>query len=178
MNKISKNRWILVTLGHYILLFSLSQLNHYLAPVHTYLTLIGLAISYSVIRLSLKQGLLSLIPIAFYLDCTTPLIFGTSLLMIVSLFCTMFLFRSRFQRETITTSIFISLILNSAMISAYTISAISQFGYDSVNISLTLWNLLWSSLVIVLIHQLYYHLIDSLLARFGIHIAEEQREAK
>lgn len=178
MSRISKNRWIIASMAHFTLLFAVSQLNHYLVVVHTHIIVSGMIIAYSVIQLSFYQGLLSLIPIALYLDTISPLEFGTSLLMIVSLYCLMYLFRSQFRRETIGTGILISLILNLGMVSAYTIASSSQFGSSSINFGMTFWNLICSSIVLALIHQFYFASINSLLELFGIRLAEEQRSSK
>lgn len=49
-------------------------------------------------------------------------------------------------------------------------------GWDQVNIGMTFWNLFWSSLVITIIHTIYFDLQILMLEFVGIKINEEQRE--
>lgn len=176
MNSLSNNRWIFVSVGHYFLLFLISQLNNQLSQIHIHITVTGLAIAFSALQLNFKQSALSLLPLALSIDSKSPLPFGTSLTIILSLNTVIFMIRSRVRRENAFTSIPVSLALNLSVFSAYTIYSIKHFGWEQISLSMTLWNLFVSSFVVGFLHSLYFELQNLMLEFIGIRIAEEQRE--
>ncbi|MCH6257148.1 hypothetical protein MLD52_11360 [Puniceicoccaceae bacterium K14] len=176
MNTLSNNRWIFVSFGHYLLLFLVGQLNHQLTYFHIHLTITGLVIAFSSLELNFRQSFLSLVPIAFFIDAKSPLVFGTSFIVILSLSTAIYMLRSRFRREQARTSIPISLAINLSVFSAYTFYSVKHMGWDQINIAMTFWNLFWSSLVIAILHPIYFDLQIMMLEFIGIRITEEQRE--
>lgn len=176
MNTFSNNRWIFVSVGHFILLFLISQFNNQLSQIHIHLTVTGLAVAFSSLELNFKQSILSLIPIALVIDAKSPLPFGTSIIILLSLSTVIFMIRSRVRRENSRTSIPFSLAINLCLFSAYTIYSMRHLGWEQVNLSMTVWNLFCSSVVIAFIHSLFFDLQIMLLEFVGIRITEEQRE--
>lgn len=178
MNLISRNRWAVVTVSHYLTLFAFSQVNYYLSPYGINILVTGMLLSFSSLVLNHTQGALSLIPIAFYLDSHSPLPFGSSLIILIGLHYFTVGFRSQFRRETLGISLAVSLIANLAIHLLYSLFAIAYLGsegLDPLHIGL---NLLCSSLVIALLNPYYISTLIRILGLFGIKVAQEQRQAR
>ncbi len=178
MFSLSKNRWLVVSMGHFIALFLITQLNYYLAIVSMNVIITGMLISYSALMLSYSQGLFSLIPIAFYLDSKSPLPFGSTLAITVALHSLVVGFRNRLRRESIPLGIFVSQSVNLLIFLGYSFFiASSPFGH-TVNYFHTALNLILSSIVVAIVNQSFFVLQTEALSFFGIRLAEEQRESR
>ena len=178
MNVFSNHRWIIVTVVHYVTLFFLSQLNYYLAPFGIGLFVCGMLISFSAMELNYKQGLLSIAPIAFYLDSKSPLPFGFSFILFICLFTIAHVARSRMRREISASGLATSLLLNLLAYGAYTFAAGRQAGYESMHFSALATNLFASVTVVTLCNGLFFEIQVRTLYLFGINLAEEQRESR
>lgn len=178
MIQLSRHRWMIVTFVNYVTLFFLSQLNHYLAPVGVSIFLSGMIISFAAMELNFRQGLLALAPIALYLDARSPLTFGFSLILFLSLFTIAHSARSRMRREIAASNIATSLLLNLLAFAAYTFAAARAFGSEAIHFGPLALNLSASVLVLIFVNRLFFDVQTGTLALFGINLAEEQREAR
>ncbi len=178
MISIANNRWLVVSMGHFMALFIITQLNFYLATVSINVIITGMLISYSALMLNYSQGLLSLIPIAFYLDSKSPLPFGSTLAIMVALHSLVVGFRNRLRRESIPLAFFVSQLINILIFLAYTLFVAGSSFSQGVNYFHTGLNMIASLIVIAIVNQSFFVLQTEALAFFGIRLAEEQREAR
>lgn len=178
MSLFSRNRWLIVTIAHYVVLFIFEQLNFYLNIWGIEIMVTAMLLSFSSLSLTHTQGALSLIPIALYLDSHSPLPFGTSLVILIGLHYFIVVFRKQFRREVNSIGLGVALLANLAIHLLYTAFASAHLGaegLDGLRIGL---NLLCSSLVIGILNPFYSSLLDDLLGLFGIKLAQEQRQAR
>ena len=178
MNLISRNRWLIVTVIHYLTLFVFSQVNFYLSPYGIHILITGMLVSFSSLVLSHTQAAFSLIPIAFCLDSNSPLPFGSSLIILIGLHYLIVVFRYQLRRESEGISLAVSLIANLAihlLYSLFTLLYLGSEGLNSLHIGL---NLLCSSLAIAFLNSYYLSTLIKVLSVFGIKIAQEQRQAR
>ena len=178
MISLSKNRWIIVAIGHYVALFFATQLNHYLMPLGFHVFILGMLVSYSAMELSFRQGFLSLVPVAFHIDSKSPLPFGFTLVLALALFTVAHAARSRVRREINSSALVTTIMLNLVAFSAYTLGAIRNFGADGLHFGPLALNLFASALVVALLNRTFFEAQSGALALFGINLAEEQREAR
>lgn len=174
----SKNRWLLVAIGHSVALFFLGQANYYLAPLGIQLFAMGMVISFSALELNLKQGILSLAPVCLLVDSKMPLPFGFTLLASMTLFTIAHILRSRVRREATAYALASSLLLTGAGFAAYTFGAAYYLGSESIHFWAIALNLAASSAVVVFLNRIFFETQTGLLAIFGINLPEEQREAR
>ncbi|MEM9157444.1 MAG: hypothetical protein AAGB46_00235 [Verrucomicrobiota bacterium] len=178
MINFSKHRWLIVTIVHYIALFILSQINHYLSIHNVHLSILGLLIAFSAFLLNFRQGFLSLLPTALYLESLSPLNYGSMLATIVIIFCILIWIRHRIHRESTAIAAGMALIANLAVHAFLTYFVLTQVGFEALNLSLLFLNFLFSSLVIAIFTKLYFACMLETLEFFGIRILEEQRESR
>ncbi len=174
----SKQRWAIVAVVHYLTLFFLGQANHYLAPLGIQIFALGMLLSFSALELTYKQGLLSLLPIALFLDSKSPLPFGFSLLFIAALYTLAHIARSRVRREISASRFATSILLNIAAFLGYTIAAARSLGSESLHLGPLALNLLAGLLVVALLNRIYFDCQTGTLSLFGIDLAAEQRQAR
>lgn len=174
----SKNRWLIVSVGHFVLLFFVGQLNFYLSPVGFQLFVLGMILSFSAMELSYSQGLLSITPICLFIDSKTPFPFGFTLIASLTLFTIAHILRSRVRREITASSLATSILLNIGAFAAYTFGAIRYLGPEALHFGPLALNLLASTLVVSLLNRIFFDTQSGVLSIFGINLAEEQREAR
>lgn len=175
---LSNNRWLLVTVGHYVALFFLGQANYYLAPHGIQIFALGMLISFSALELNFKQGVLSLVPITLIIDCKTPLPFGFTFIASITLFTVAHILRSRVRREITASSLASSIILNLAAFGACTFGALRYLGPETLHFGPIALNLFASTLVVILLNRIFFDTQVGVLSIFGINLAEEQRDAR
>ncbi len=178
MINLSKQRWLIVSVIHYITLFFIAQANHYLTPLGLNILAVGMLVSFSAMELNFKQGLLSLVPIALYLDSKSPLPFGFSLALLFLLFTLAYVIRSRVRREITASTLASSIMLNLAAFLAYTLAAAWHFGSEGLSFGVLALNLSLSAVVVALANNLFFQAQIDTLAFFGINLAEEQRATR
>ncbi|MBC2605673.1 hypothetical protein [Pelagicoccus albus] len=176
MISFSRNRWLIVALGHYLTLFFVSQMNFYLSASGIQFFVLGMLISFSALELSLKQGMLSLAPIAFYLDSRSPLPFGFTLVLSLILCTIAHLLRSKVRREVSTSAMATTIILNIVSYGVYTVGAAKYLGAEAIHFWPVVLNLFASTFVVIIINKIFFDTHTGVLAIFGINLAEEQRE--
>lgn len=178
MISFSKNRWLIVTIGHYITLFFAEQLNFYLSPLGIQIFILGMLISFSAMELNFRQGFLSIIPIGLHLDAKSPLPFGFALVLSITLFTVAHIIRSRIRREINSSALVASILLNLLAFSGYTFGAIRYLGSGGLHFAPLALNLFVSALVVLVFNRLYFETHYGALQLFGVNLAEEQREAR
>lgn len=169
---------MIVAMGHYVALFFVTQLNYYLAPLGIHLFILGMLVSFSAMELGYKQGFLSLVPVAFYLDAKSPLPFGFSLFLLLSLFTIAHAARSRIRREVSASGLITSVMLNLFAFSAYTFGAARFFGTEALHFGPLIMNLFLNAIVVAVFNRIFVETQTGALAWFGVNLAEEQRELR
>ncbi len=165
-------------MAHYVTLFVFSQINFYLSPYGINIIVTGMLLSFSSLILNHTQGSLSLIPIALYIDSSSPLPFGTTLITLIGLHCVAILFRYQFRRESSGISLAVSLVANVVIHLIYTLFAITYLGTNSVSALHIGVNLVASGLAIAVLNTHYFKTLIEFLGIFGINIAQEQRQSR
>ena len=178
MMSVSKNRWIIVAIGHYVLLFFLGQANYYLAPTGIQIFALGMLISFSAMELSYSQGLLSISPVCLFIDSKTPFPFGFTLIASLTLFTIAHILRSRLRREMSASALATTILLNVGSFAAFTFGVIRYIGSEALHFGPLAMNLLASTLVVALLNWIFFDTQSGVLSIFGINLAEEQREAR
>lgn len=178
MISMSKHRWLVVALVHYVTLFFVNQANHYLAPIGIHLIVWGMFIAFSAFELNFKQGLFSLIPIALLADSKSPLPFGFSFALFACLFTVVYSVRTRMRRELNASFLVASTLFTMLAFFGYTFGAIQHLGGHGLHIGALTLDLFASLVVVFLLNKLFFDLQVSTLALVGINLAEEQRDAR
>lgn len=173
----SDHRWLLITGGNLLLLYLTIQLNHYLAAIPASLFLFGLPIAFAALRLSLSQGLVATVLTGLCYDTLTPFPPGSGLLLFSTTFTVIYAARSQFHREEAYSSIIVVLLANLFLIAAFATIAIVTMGSAGHPINLVV-NLIASQLAVAGLTRWFFAFQMALLELFGIHIEEEQREAR
>lgn len=174
----SKNRWLLVTIGHYLTLFFVGLLNHYISPSGIQIYILGMLISFSSMELNYRQGLLSIAPIGLLIDSKSPLPFGYAFFTCLVLFTVAQALRSRIRREITAYSLATSIILNLVAYFVFTFGALRTFSAEAVHFLPILLNLFANTIVVLLLNRIFFETQIGVLETFGINLAEEQREAR
>lgn len=174
----SNHRWVIVTIGHFVTLFFVSQLNYYLAPTGFQVFVLGMLISFSAMELNYRQGLLSILPIGLSLDSKIPLPFGFAFFTCFALYTAAHVSRSRLRREIAASGLVTSIILNLAAYLAFTTGAIHMFSGEAIHFGPIALNLLANTFVVMLLNRIFFDTQVGILAVFGVNLAEEQRDAR
>ena len=106
-------RRIAVTFLTLLLLWTLvTQLSHTLTGFHVYLFVGGLCIAYAALMLPLRDGLLASALAGLLHDATTPVYFGTHLMLFATAHVIVYHLRDRMPREETTVRILVALFAN------------------------------------------------------------------
>ncbi len=178
MSFLSRNRWLVVTIAHYLVLLIFTQVNYYLSPYGISIMVTGMLLAFSSLALNHTQGSLSLIPVAFFLDTKTPFPFGSSLVMLIGLHYATVLFRHQLRQESEGTRLVFSLSANLAIHLVYSLFTAIYLGTAGLNAFQIAMNLLASSLVIALLNTHYVKTMMEILGIFGINLSHEQRHSR
>lgn len=173
----SDHRWLLITGGNLVLLYLTIQVNHYLAAVPVSLFLFGLPIAFAALRLNLSQGMIATILTGLCYDALTPFPPGTGLLLFSTTFTVIFAARSQFHREEAYSTIIVVLLANLFLFAAFSTVAIVTIGSAGYPIILVV-NFVASQLAVAGLTRWFFAFQMALLGLFGIHLEEEQREAR
>lgn len=174
---ISENRWMLVTGGNLLLLFLSVQVNHYLAAIPASLFLFGLPVGFAALRLSLNQGLTACALTGFFHDTLTPFPLGTGLILFATAFTLIHATRSRFRREEAFSTIIVVLLANLFLFAAFSMLNAILTGNAGHPGRLVI-DLILSQVLVTLATGWFFSLQVAILELFGIHLDEEQREAR
>lgn len=171
----SKQRWIIVAVSHCAIYFIVSQINHYMTPLTLNATIFGLCAGFSGLCLTYVHGLLSILPVALIFDSRSPLEFGSVFILTYVAFSLVYFFRHQFRKESRAAGAIVSLAANALIFIGITLLALTTLNSLPSNFPYILANLIWSSLVVLILSKYYFDFLYSLLGFFGIHLAEEQR---
>ena len=178
MIDISKQRWIIVAASHCALYFVVSQINHYMTPLTLNATIFGLFAGFSGLCLGYVHGLFSIIPVTFVFDSRSPLEFGSVFVLTFVVFSLVYFLRHQFRKESRSAGAIVSLASNALIFIGITLVTLATLNSSSSNLSYILANLIWSSLVVLILSKYYFDFLYSLLGFFGVHLAEEQRNER
>ena len=178
MIDLSKQRWIIIAASHCALYFAVSQINHYMTPVTLNATIFGLFAGFSGLCLRYGQGLVSIIPVTLIFDSRSPLEFGSVFILTFIMFSLVYFLRHQFRKESRSAGAIVSLASNALIFIGITLVALTTLKSSSSNFPYILANLIWSSLVVLILSKYYFDFLYNLLGFFGIHLAEEQRNER
>lgn len=171
-------RWILVFLANLLLISLVAELNHYLTPASLHVYMGGLLLTFSILRLQLRQGILANGVTALVLDAYNPFSFGITFFLILICHTFVFSVRSNFARESIRSGLLVASGINLVLMLAYAILA-----FDDIPRAGTYWgrmtvDIFLSGIVVLLITPWFLSLQKTALAFIGINLDAEQREAQ
>jgi rod shape-determining protein MreD len=109
-------RRIAVTFLTLLLLWSLvAQIDHMASGLHVYLFAGGLFVTYAALMLPLRDGLIATMFGGLLHDATTPVYFGTHLLLFATAHVIVYHLRDRIPREDTTARVLVALFANLAI---------------------------------------------------------------
>ncbi len=167
---------VLLAIG-ILLQFLVGEMNHYLSPLHVYLYLGGLLITFPLLRFRYKQGFLYACLIALFHDATAPIPFGTSMILFLTAHTIVFALRSKFRREEPAAAIAVAFLLNGAIILALSVIQMPDHHFASQYWQRVVFDLFLSQAVLLLVAGWCFALQSEALKFFGIHLDHEQRQA-
>jgi rod shape-determining protein MreD len=107
-----RRRWLIIFLCLSLLWLVTAQFNHYLAVWRVYLFLGGLFVTYAALQLSLRSGLAATGLAGLLCDASTPVPFGTHLLLFAAAHAVIYHLRDRVPRDQTGTRVIIALLAN------------------------------------------------------------------
>ena len=120
-------RRALVTFSTLVVLWAaVSELNHALAPLHVYLWIGGLFVTFSAITLPLSGGLIATMMAGFLFDATDPVAFGTHALLFAAAHVVLFNMRDRIPRDETASRVIIALLTNLALFLVFSFIQIAR----------------------------------------------------
>lgn len=170
-------RWILVLLANLLLILLTAELNHTLSMVSLHIYIGGLLLTFGVLRLGLKQGLLANGITALFLDAANPLPFGGTFFLILLCHTITFSLRGNFARESARSGLLIAVGLNVTLMFGLGVLAAQNLPTPGIYWGRIALEMFLSSLVILVIASWYFSLQTAALAFLGIDLDAEQREA-
>jgi cell shape-determining protein MreD len=173
----SDQRWLLVTGGNLLILFLTLQVNHYLATIPASLFLFGLPVGFAALRLNLNHGLAASALIGFFYDTLTPFPLGTAFILFTLTFTIVYAVRSRFHREEAFSAVIVVLLANLFLFAAFS-SVSAVLNGSAGHPGRLIVDLILSQIVAALATGWFFAFQIAILELFGIHLDEEQREAR
>src|SRR5690606_14472132 len=116
-------RSILVVLANLLIILLTAELNHYLSPLSVYIYLGGALLTFGILRMSLRQGLLANGLTGLVLDSLDPFPFGHTFLLVVACHAVVFSIRGHFARENVRSGVLVAIGVNAVMMTVCTIYA-------------------------------------------------------
>ena len=92
-------RWIVIVLANALLVFLSNQVNHHLGHFPVSAFLLGLALPVAGLRLRVRPGMIAMLLSGLVIDAARPVPFGSSSLVLATLFVCWHAVRSRLPRE-------------------------------------------------------------------------------
>jgi rod shape-determining protein MreD len=103
-----------------------SEANHALAGWHIYLWIAGLFVTYAALSLPLRDGLLATLGGGLLCDATTPVTFGTHMLLFAAAHVIIFNIRDRVPRDETAGRVVIALLANLTLFLVFSFLQISK----------------------------------------------------
>jgi len=154
-----------------LLWLMLSQLNHALAPLHVYVWVGALFVTFASIALPLRPGLIATILGGLVCDATTPVSFGLHTLVFAATHVVLFNIRDRVPREETAGRVLIALFTNLALFLAFSFLQLSRWSSPAEVWPRLLIDLLCSQVLLALIAPWFFALQARSLTLFG-HMRE------
>ncbi len=171
-------RTVVVVAITLMLHFLIAELNHYLSPLHVYLYAGGLLITFPCLRFRYSQGFGFVCLTALFHDSATPTPFGTSLILFLTAHAVIYALRSRFPREGLPAAIGVALVLNALLFLALSLMQVPDAPLGPLYWRRILVDLALSQTAVLLMAGWFFSLQNEALRFFGIHLDQEQRQAR
>ena len=170
-------RTIVLTGIGVVFLMVLAEANHYLALFHLHIYAAGLLLTFPLLRLRFKQGLVFTCLIAFFHDVASPMPFGASFIPFVLAHTFTYSLRSHFRREEPTTGTVFALLLNTILFLGFALQGMREAPLQGLFWQRLLVDGILSQLLVIFIAGWYFSLQNEALRFFGIFLDQEQRQA-
>jgi cell shape-determining protein MreD len=158
-----------------VLSVCVSQLNHYLAPLHLSLFAGGLLVTFAALRLDFRAGWWSSLLIGLLIDSSTAVAFGFHGLFFVAAHVGIFNLRGRFPREETIFALVVALLANLALFIVITASLIHRSPSPFDMLPRLASDLLASELLVLLVAPWFFALQEHTLELGGVSLRREQR---
>jgi rod shape-determining protein MreD len=150
-----------------LLWLMLSELNHALAPLHIYVWIGALFVTFAAIALPLRPGLIATILGGLICDASTPVAFGLHTLLFAATHVVLFNIRDRVPREETAGRVLIALFTNLALFLVFSFLQLSGWSSPAEVWPRLLTDLLCSQVLLALITPWFFALQARSLAIFG-----------
>lgn len=171
-------RWVLVMLANFFLIVLVGEVNHYLSIIGLHVFVAGLLLTFGVLRLQLKQGLMANGATALVLDAINPLPFGTTFLLLLTCHTFIFSIRSHFGRESLKSGLLVAVGLNLFLMTAFGVLAAQDIPTPGIYWGRIALESLVSVAAVLAIAPWFLALQKITLLSIGIDLDAEQREAQ
>jgi hypothetical protein len=168
-------RWIVIVLANGLLVFLGGQLNHYLAHLPVSVFLLGLCLPVAALRLRFRPGFTAMFLSGLVLDATRPVPFGSSALLLATLFTCWHAVRARLPREGLAPAIIGAMLANLVLFFAQPLLLGPATAFAATTASRVLVDLLCSQVAVVAIGPWFFALQEQALLLRGVNLAEEAR---
>ena len=169
-------RTTLIIFGCCVVLWvGISELNHYLAPIHLSLFAGGLLVTFAALRLDFRAGWWSSLLVGLLIDSSTAVAFGFHGLIFVIAHVGIFNLRGRFPREENSFGVFVALLANLALFVVITASLIHRMPSPFEMLPRLALDLLASELLVLLVAPWFFALQEHTLELAGVSLRREQR---
>lgn len=152
-----------------------SQLNHYIAPWNVSVFLGGLAVAFSSLRLSYRDGVRSLILTGLWFDAATPVPFGLHAFLFLFAHAIVFVFRSRVAREESMVGLLVAVVTNLGVMLALAIGLMHRSPAPLEQLPRLIADSLLSFCVVLLVGAWFFRLQEQALEIAGVSLRREQR---
>lgn len=168
-------RWVIIVLANALLVFLGGQLNHYLAHLPASVFLTGLCLPVAGLRLRFRPGLIAMFLSGLVVDAGRPVPFGSSALLLSTLFTWWYSVRSRLPREGVGPVVFGALIANLLLFGAQPLLVGAPLA-TGATWSRVAVDLVFSQIAVALLAPWFAALQEQALLLRGVNLAEEARE--
>jgi rod shape-determining protein MreD len=158
-----------------VLWVCVSQLNHYLAPLHMSVFAGGLLITFSALRLGFREGWWASFLIGLLIDSSTPVSFGFHALLFATAHVGVFNLRGRIPREETSFSLFVALMVNLVLFLVITAVLLHRSPTPADMLPRLLLDLLASEVLVIACARWSFALQERALELCGISLRRAQR---
>jgi len=158
-----------------VLWVCVSQLNHYLAPLHLSVFAGGMLVSFSALRLGFREGWWASFLIGLLIDSSAAVPFGFHALFFAAAHVAVYHFRGRFPREETSFNVVVALLVNLVLFIVITVSLIHRSPAPAEMIPRLLIDLLASEMFVLVCSPWSFALQERSLELCGISLRRAQR---
>lgn len=156
-------RTLVLFLTLVLLWLAVTQLNHSLSARHIHVWIGGLFLVHGALALSLRSGLGAALLAGALWDATTPVAFGTHLLLFATAHVVLFHLRDRVPRDETVAQVVIALLANLALFLAFSFLQVSHLPQPAAVWPRIIFDLICSQVVIALVAPWFLALQDRAL---------------